>query len=399
MNWSVSDQKTQICTLFLYSGLTLSVLGFLTGTLVVLTAGIFFLSASFAAKFYLFNLIRHLTLDNKEFSINLSAGETGTLVLEFANSARLPFYSVQGRITGEPLFSFSNRREPSIQEYRFRMTVPAMKHVAVSCPVFALQRGMARIRQLELKCEDPFHIFGCTLMLNDMVRSKIIIYPEPKPVQDSLRRSQDQLGLTFVPRSLFQDETAPAGTRDYQPEDAFRQIHWKASARLGRLQTKMFEKTAHVSWSFLFLSAPVYRANHTTDSFENCLAAAAYLTAFARRRQIPYDLYSNTKPMGAQLITGIAEGSGRTQLKKAWTFLAFLQIWQMKTPAAQAVREIHSRLMAKKVIFIMDLDPDADVDRLFAPWVKEGHLIYRLTASGDELSVTPILTKEGVRYG
>ncbi|WP_010630878.1 hypothetical protein [Sporolactobacillus vineae] len=65
MNWSVSGQKTQVRTLFLYSGLTLSVLGFLTGTSVILAAGIFFLLASCAAKYYLFYLIRHLALVNK----------------------------------------------------------------------------------------------------------------------------------------------------------------------------------------------------------------------------------------------------------------------------------------------------------------------------------------------
>lgn len=399
MNWSIRDQKTQVRTLFLYSGLTLSVLGFLTGTPVILTAGILFLLASCAAKYYLLYLIRHLALENKELSVRLSAGEKGTLVLQFVSGARLPFYSVRGRITGEPLFSFSEHREQDTQEYRFRMTVPAMKHVAVSCPVYALQRGTGRIRLLELKCEDPFHIFGCTLTLNDMVKSKIIVYPKPKSVQNSRRRIQDRMGRAFVPRALFQDETAPAGTRDYQSSDSFRQIHWKASARLGRLQTKRFEKTARISWTFLFLSAPVYRANHTTNAFENCLSAAAYLTAYACRHQIPYDLYSNTKPMGARQITGLAEGSGPMQLKKAWTFLAFQQIWQMKTPVAPAVRLIRSKLTAKKVVFVMDLDPDIDATCLFASWVKAGDQIYRLQPSGGELSLAPILAKEGVRFG
>ncbi|WP_010630879.1 DUF58 domain-containing protein [Sporolactobacillus vineae] len=146
----------------------------------------------------------------------------------------MPFYSVRGRITGEPLFSFSEHREQDTQEFRFRMTVPAMKHIAVSCPVYALRRGTGRIRVLELKCEDPFRIFGCTLTLNDMVKSKIIVYPKPKSVQNSRRRIHDWVGPSFVPRSLFHDETAPAGTRDYQSSDSFRQIHWKASARLGK---------------------------------------------------------------------------------------------------------------------------------------------------------------------
>jgi hypothetical protein len=87
------------------------------------------------------------------------------------------------------------------------------------------------------------------------------------------------------------------------------------------------------------------------------------------------------------------------QLKKAWTFLAFQQIWQMKTPVAPAVRLIRSKLTAKKVVFVMDLDPDIDATCLFASWVKAGDQIYRLQPSGGELSLAPILAKEGVRFG
>lgn len=399
MTWSVSDQRTQIRTLIFLSGLILFVLGFLTNRFVILAAGIFFLMASYAARFYLLYLIRHLKLENKDLSVNLSAGETGTLVLQFSNSASLPFFSLRGRIAGESLFCFSDHPEKNAQEFHFRMTVPATKKVIIPCPVFALQRGTGRIRTLELKCEDPFHIFGCTLVLNEMIRSRIIIYPKPENIQNSNYLIHDHAGLNFVPRSLYQDETAPAGTRDYQLSDPFRKIHWKASARLGKLQTKTFEKVAQVSWTFLFLSAPVYRASHTTESFERCLSAAAYLTGFACRHRIPYDLFSNTKPMGAQLITGLPENSGRMQLKKAWTFLSFLQIWQMKTRVDQAARVIHSKLTAKKVIFLMNLDPDTDASQLFASWVREGHQIYQLKLSEKGLSLAPVLTEEGAFLG
>jgi Uncharacterized conserved protein (some members contain a von Willebrand factor type A (vWA) domain) len=399
MTWSVGDQKTQIRTLLSMSGLILSVIGFLTGTYVILVAGIFFLMASFAARLYLLYLIRHLTLENKDLSVSLSAGESGTLTLEFASSARLPFYSLSGRMTGESLFCFSDHPERKAQEFHFRMTVPAKKKIIISCPVFALQRGTGRIRALELKSADPFHILSCTLTLNEMIRSRIIIYPKPEMIQNSHAFLHDNAGFTFVPSSLYQDETAPAGTRDYQLSDPFRQIHWKASARLGKLQTKTFEKVAQISWTFLFLSAPVYRASQTTETFESCLSAAAYLTGYACRHQIPYDLFSNTKPMGTQLITGLAETSGRMQLKKAWTFLSFLQIWQMKTRVDQAARVIHSKLTAKKVIFIMDLDPDADANRLFVPWIREGHQVYQLKRSEKGLSLAPVRAEEGAFHG
>jgi len=42
-------------------------------------------------------------------------------------------------------------------------------------------------------------------------------------------------------RPLFQDTTRFVGHREYRPSDPMKHIDWKASARLQRLQTKVFE--------------------------------------------------------------------------------------------------------------------------------------------------------------
>lgn len=42
-------------------------------------------------------------------------------------------------------------------------------------------------------------------------------------------------------RSLFEDPSRFQGLRDYRPGDSLRRIHWRATARSGRLQVKLFE--------------------------------------------------------------------------------------------------------------------------------------------------------------
>jgi uncharacterized protein (DUF58 family) len=40
---------------------------------------------------------------------------------------------------------------------------------------------------------------------------------------------------------LFEDVSLTIGVRDYQPQDGFRRIHWPATARAGKLQSRMVQ--------------------------------------------------------------------------------------------------------------------------------------------------------------
>src|SRR5699024_12843334 len=71
------------------------------------------------------------------------------------------------------------------------------------------------------------------------------------------RRSSD---LFTERNALFSDPLMTNGTRGYIPEDSMRDIHWKASAKTGELQTRLYDKmtdrkstrlnSSHVSISY-----------------------------------------------------------------------------------------------------------------------------------------------------
>ena len=64
-------------------------------------------------------------------------------------------------------------------------------------------------------------------------------------------------GDRAVQQSLQTDPTRLLGVREYRPGDPWRQVHWKASARLGTLQTKLFEP-AVVPGTAIFLDLRTY---------------------------------------------------------------------------------------------------------------------------------------------
>lgn len=83
-------------------------------------------------------------------------------------------------------------------------------------------------------------------------RDYITVYPKLYPLEELGLPSAHPLGESRAARRLFQDPTRTIGVRDHQPQDPLRHIHWKATARQGRLQVKVFEPTTTLN-AILFL--------------------------------------------------------------------------------------------------------------------------------------------------
>jgi hypothetical protein len=63
--------------------------------------------------------------------------------------------------------------------------------------------------------------------------------------------SQRPIGEVSVARRLFEDPTRNAGVRPYQVGDPLQRVHWRATARTGELQCRVFEPTTLAGASIL----------------------------------------------------------------------------------------------------------------------------------------------------
>ena len=71
----------------------------------------------------------------------------------------------------------------------------------------------------------------------------LVVYPRIVPLEQLGIPSRDPFGDLRVRRHLFQDPVRVSSIREYAYGDPMRRIHWKATARTGQLQTKVFEHT------------------------------------------------------------------------------------------------------------------------------------------------------------
>lgn len=109
-----------------------------------------------------------------------------------------------------------------------------------------LKRGLYDVGPANLLSGDPFSLFE-RLYVKDDRRQYLVVYPETKTIEELGFPLHDPFGDKRVQRRLFEDPNRIMGVRDYQPQDSFRTVHWKATARTGNLQTKIFEPTRGIS--------------------------------------------------------------------------------------------------------------------------------------------------------
>jgi len=118
------------------------------------------------------------------------------------------------------------------------------------------QRGCFTFGPTQIRSGDLFGFSRQEMEISQVDR--LTVYPRVLPVEQPGIPSKQPLGDIHIRRYLFQDPILTRGVREYRSGDSLKHIHWKTSARLGRLQTKVFEPTTSVDMG-IFLDVRTVR--------------------------------------------------------------------------------------------------------------------------------------------
>jgi uncharacterized protein (DUF58 family) len=113
----------------------------------------------------------------------------------------------------------------------FLVLLPARQAAEVAYPFVPQRRGVHRFEQIELATRAPFGLFEKSRKLD--APAELVVFPRQVPAPPSLSRAlaregerpEDRIGLGLEAHSL----------RDHRPGEDWRSIHWRSSARAGRL--------------------------------------------------------------------------------------------------------------------------------------------------------------------
>jgi uncharacterized protein (DUF58 family) len=149
--------------------------------------------------------------------------------------------------------------------------------LTVRFPLVAAQRGAHAIGPLRLRASDWLGFMSVERIVP--VTLSIVAYPAPLATRDRHLPSLRPLAETAVRRGLLPDPLRFRGVREHQLGDPRKEIHWKASARLRTLQTKLYEPATSLDAVFLVnvASYEQYWIQADPEAVELVVSAAADL--------------------------------------------------------------------------------------------------------------------------
>ena len=198
-----------------------------------------------------------------------------------------------------------------------------------------------------------------------------LVYPKVTPLGRELKSSPYKPGETEQKQSLFMDAFQPIGTRDYIPTDRFDQIHWTASARMQKLQTKEF---LPVSSQSVVLMLNTIEKDRGFSDFEKKVERLVSYADYCMKNDIPYSVAINILSFGATPYLLMPSGSGKVQFQKMMVMLAKISDRHAKLPFEEMLRHMESSGQLPQTVVLITHENDR-IKALAKQWAKRYEVI------------------------
>lgn len=157
----------------------------------------------------------------------------------------------------------------------------ARERVTLRFPVVVSRRGAYVVGPMRIRAGDWLGFVSEERRVD--VALEIVAHPAPAPIVDRHLASLRPVAESVTRRGLVPDPLRFRGVREYRGGDPVKEIHWKASARLRALHTKVYEPATSLDSVFLVnvASYEQYWVQVDPDGAELVIAATAELIRLA----------------------------------------------------------------------------------------------------------------------
>jgi uncharacterized protein (DUF58 family) len=215
-----------------------------------------------------------LELDLKSGNDRVFPGESIELEIELRNQKFLPVWVTLEIPSPRHLeFEAGDGEQPSLMQSGLRLL--SREKARRSLRLRAKQRGAAQLGPARISAGD---LLGLSVRTKKYaMRREIIVFPRRLWLKELHVPFQEYFGM-HAARGPVEDPAWYAGTRDYTGTRPAKNIHWKASARLGVLQEKLYEPTLHRKMLFI-LDVEGYESPDAAGGFERMIETLGTLAA------------------------------------------------------------------------------------------------------------------------
>ncbi|MEZ4552878.1 MAG: DUF58 domain-containing protein [Dehalococcoidia bacterium] len=265
----------------------------------------------------------------------------------------------------------------------------------------AAERGFFRLGPTRLRSGDLFGIFE----REETVRGtdSVVVYPRTYSLPDLGIISARPFGERAGGHRIFEDPVRVIGVRDYLPGDPLKRVDWNATARTGRLQSRLYEpsRTQAVVVALNISTMDQSWLGFDPLLLERNVVVAASVARWAFEERAAVGLVANGSFPDADRAIRIGAGSHSDQLVRVLEALAMIAPFTISSLASELERAGHALPAGATLIVVASLMPD-DLAATLRRLRGEGHAVHVVKTTSAEWDVAlapiPVVNIESVMH-
>ena len=329
----------------------------------LLGLGVFLFLAGFVARAW-----ARLSLDNVEIERQLPESRAfpgGTLKLGYRVTNRkllpLPTLEVRDQLPealAPPGLELRPAGAPGMQWYTRDTHLGPFQRTSWSLELSCARRGHYKIGPARLRSGDGFGLFSNER--DEPVVNTVVVYPETRSMTDLGLPAARPLGDRRGRDRIVEDPLRIAGVRDYRSGDPLHRIDWKATARRGELQSRVYEPSAT---QHLLVALNVDTMEHPWQGFvpellEESIVVAASVARWAFEHSYAVGLLANGSIPDSDRPVAMAPGRRPDQLARLLEVLGGIGPMTLTALSAVLERESHQLPFGATLAVVTGLMPE-----------------------------------------
>ena len=324
--------------------------------------------------------LRRVSYERHFEETRLFPGEETTLHLLVTNRKLLPLPWLSAAETfSAGLRPLDGRaRHSDLRQFAVRQsfTLGPFEQVEREVRLRAERRGCYLFPPVAAAAGDPFGFYRAEGTLGR--RDEALVYPELLERAAYTIRAQQPFGEVKAARPVWADPAKLAGVRNYAPGDPLRHLHWRATARLGRLQTRRFDPGAGLQLVLVLDVNTAAEAWHGVDHalLERAVSVVASIARDALEDGIPVGLLANALTVNSDQHIRLRPGQAPDQLAALLEELARL-VPYFGPPVADILERELPRLPFGAALLLVSALDAPDTAAVLEAARRRGHPVLR----------------------
>ncbi len=319
------------------------------------------------------------SLDSVEFNRHFDrkaifCGESVKMTISLANFKLLPLPWIRitsdiperFKIEGQKIYESTEKLD---NEYAIITSLRSYEKLTRIHEIKVDQRGYYAMFDVQLAAGDYYGFLKTVKHIHLPIN--LIVYPTIKPVEHLLLSPVRPNGKWRVKRWILPDVMDVMGSREYTYSEAFSDIDWLATAKVGELQVKQYDFNAKKT-AMIFLDIRTHTKDWKFKDYElieKGIEIAAGLTEICYQEKVDFGFATNSKLLGGETRSIIVPSGGLKQKMRVLEMLAKMSYYK-KQDFGEFIQFNDQRMKKEDIIiyigaFLND-DTKSHLNRLIA---------------------------------